>query len=83
MNEPATPWWLVWIMPMLAVMGVVGIVARKLFTNAVREQMTEMHEENRLRLVEVGNRMSLVENTLSRIEGRMQERWGNYQEDER
>lgn len=83
MNEPATPWWLAWIMPMLGVLGLVGIVAKKLFTNAVREQMTGMHEENKGRLVVMGERMSVVENTLSRIEGRMQERWGDYQEDER
>jgi hypothetical protein len=66
---------------MLTAMGAVGIVAKKLFTNAVREQMAEMHEENRKRLLEVSNRMSTVENTLARIDGRMQERWGDYQEE--
>lgn len=73
MSEPTTPSWLVWVVPVITVMGAVGVIAKKLFTNAVREQMMEMHEENRKRLL-------VVEKTLSRIEGRMKERWGEYTE---
>lgn len=68
---------------MLAVLGIVGAIIKKIFTQAVRNEMSAMHEENKKRLVQVGNRMSVVENTLARIEGRMQERWGDYQEHDR
>lgn len=83
MSEPSQPYWLAWIAPLVAVFGLVWIVIRKLFITAVREQMTDMHEDNKGRMVVMGDRLSVVENTLSRIEGRMQERWGDYQEDER
>lgn len=83
MSEPTTPWWLAWIVPMLGVFAVIGAVAKKLFIQAVRSEMIDMHEENKERLVDMGNRVSVMENTLARIEGRMQERWGNYQEDDR
>jgi len=83
MSEPSQPYWLSWIVPMLAVLGVLWAFVKKLFTNAVRTEMTSMHEENRVRLVEMSNRVGVIENTLARIEGRMQERWGDYQEDDR
>lgn len=83
MSQQQEPYWLSWIVPMLAVLGVLWAFAKRLFTGAVREQMTVMHEENRGRLEGMADRMSVVENTLARIEGRMQERWGDYQEDER
>jgi hypothetical protein len=83
MSEPNQPFWLSWILPVIAVLGIIGAIVKKLFAQAVRAEMSAMHEENRARLVDMGNRVSVMENTLARIEGRMQERWGNYQEDER
>lgn len=68
---------------MLGMFAILGTIAKKLFTNAVREQMSGMHLENQTRLLEMGSRLSDVEVTLSRIEGRMQERWGDSREDQR
>lgn len=76
MSEPNQPYWLSWIVPMLAVLGVLWAFFKRLFTTAVREQMSTMHTENQIRLQEIDGR-------LARIEGRMQERWGDYREDER
>lgn len=61
---------------MIAVLGVLWAFVKRLFTGAVREQMNAMHSENQLRLQEIDGR-------LARIEGRMQERWGDYREDGR
>lgn len=83
MSEPTTPWWLAWIVPMLGVFAVIGAIAKKLFTQAVRVEMSGMHLENQTRLLEMGNRLGDVETTLSRIEGRMQERWGDSRQDQR
>lgn len=83
MSEPNPPFWLAWVAPFVTMSGLAWVVIRKLFVTAVREQMVDMHEENKGKLVIMGNRMSTVENTLARIEGRMQERWGDYSEDER
>jgi hypothetical protein len=83
MSEPSQPYWLSWILPMLGVLGALWAFVKRVFTNAVRELMTSMHHENQVRLDGVANRISVVENTLARIEGRMQERWGDYQENDR
>lgn len=76
MSEPNQPYWLSWILPMIAVLGVLRVFVKKIFTSAVREQMNVMHAENQTRLQEIDGR-------LARIEGRMQERWGDYREDGR
>lgn len=83
MSQQNVPDWQSWVVPVLAVFGFVGAIVKKLFTNAVRTQMAGMHQENSIRLDGVANRIGVVENTLARIEGRMQERWGDYQENER
>lgn len=68
---------------MIAIFGVLTAIVKKLFTNAVRREMSSMHEENQNRLREIGGRVDDMENTLARIEGRMQERWGGYRENQR
>lgn len=83
MSEPTPPFWLAWVAPFVATFGLAWVVIRKLFVTAVREQMVDMHEENKGKLATMGERMSMVENTLSRIEGRMQEHWGDYRGDYR
>lgn len=82
MSEPSQPFWLAWVAPFLTISGVLWMIIRKLFVTAVREQMTDMHQENKGRLGVLDARLGVVENTLSRIEGRMQERWGDYKEAE-
>lgn len=70
MSEPETPFWLAWVLPLVAVVGVVAAGAKRLFTSAVRNEMESMHRENQARLTK-------VENSLIRIEERMRMRWGD------
>lgn len=83
MSQQNVPDWLSWVVPVIAVLGSLWAFVKWVFTSVVRTEMTSMHQENQVRLDDVGNRISVVENTLARIEGRMQERWGDYQENER
>lgn len=70
MSEPNTPWWLSWIVPLIAALGFVWMLVKKLFADVAREEMTE-----------INRRLGKVELSLQRIEGRMQERWGDSRED--
>ena len=81
MAEPATPWWLPYVLPLIAVFGVLWAIIKKLFTNAVRAEMTEMHQENQSRLLTIESRIGDMESSLQRILGRLQERWGDSRED--
>jgi hypothetical protein len=77
MSEPISPWWLPWVLPFITVFGVLWAIVKKIFTNAVRAEMTEMHNENQARLLIIENRIGDMESSLQRILGRMQERWGD------
>lgn len=69
MSEPVTPWWLGWILPMLGVMAVVWTTVKRLFTTAVRDEMSQMHGENQARLLTVETRLGEIEVSLGTIEG--------------
>jgi hypothetical protein len=83
MSQDPVPWWLSWVVPVLALVGAVSALVRRVFTHAVRAEMRGMHQENQTVMLEMGNRLNDVETTLARIEGRMQERWGDYGQHER
>lgn len=74
MSEPSAPSWLAWL-AMLPLMTLVGAVVKKLFTNAVRNEMSEMHQENQLRLLALEHRFNDLEVMLGWIKGRMQAHW--------
>lgn len=81
MSEPSTPNWLNWVLPVLALLGVLWAIVKRLFVQAVRSEMTVMHQENQHSLHEISSRLGEVENTVSNIQGRIQERWGDSQQD--
>lgn len=75
MSEPVTPWWLAWILPALAVLGVLWALIRRLFTSAVREEMATMHVENQERFRELESQVADIRSAIARIEGWLK-RWG-------
>lgn len=70
---PELPWWLGWVVPMLALLAVLWAAFKRLFTIAVSASMQEMHDQNQTRFHEVFSRLSEIELTLARIEGSQQE----------
>lgn len=71
MSEPTPPNWLAWVLPALAVLGMLWAVVKKLFTNAVKGEMEHMHNENQARLLEVESRLGEIEVSVASIEGFM------------
>jgi hypothetical protein len=68
-SEPVTPWWVSWVLPAIAVLGVLWAMVKKIFTNAVREETEYMHNQNQQRLLEVESRLSEIECSVASIEG--------------
>jgi len=81
MSQPEEPFWLAWVIPILAVIGVVWSILTRAFKHAIREQMNDMHQENQAHLREMELNLSEIAERLSNIEGRMQERWGDSRPD--
>lgn len=71
MSEPTPPNWLAWVLPALAVLGVLWAMVKKFFTNAVKGEMEYMHNQNQQRLLEVESRLSEIECSVASIEGFM------------
>lgn len=70
MSEP--PPWLAWGGGSIASAFLVWCL-KQLFSAAVRQEIESMHTQNL-------SRFSRLENALARIEGRLQERWGDSRE---
>lgn len=75
-EAPTPPSWIGWIVPFLTVTAALWAIVRRVFVSAVRNEMSSMHEENQTRFREVDDRLGSMANSLSRIEGRLEERWG-------
>jgi hypothetical protein len=81
MSESPTPNWLNWVVPFLALLATLWAVVKSLFVQAVRAEMTDMHQANQARLLQIEHRVGDIESSIQRVLGRLQERWGDSQEE--
>jgi hypothetical protein len=63
------PYWLSWIAPTVLLLGTLWALLKWLFVATVKTEMSSMHEENQKRFRE-------IEKSLAKIQGRLEERWG-------
>lgn len=63
MPEPTdfSPWWLTWILPILALLGTISVLVRKLLTATIQQDfkamLDEMHRQNTARLDKIEQRI--------------------------
>lgn len=76
MSDPTPPSWLAWLSS-VPVVGMLWLVIRNLFINAVRSVGVQNHLENQNRSREIETRLGEVEESVAWIKGRIQDRWGD------
>lgn len=78
MSQPDnTPTWLAWVSPLVAILGALWILARRLFVTRedLERMLSEKHKENVHRFERQDAELKEIRETVARIDGQLSGRY--------